>query len=137
MLCSIPKSQLKEAVKFHGHLGVFLVLGLKAGLYAKRILGNNNFEMHAHVETNPFPPLSCFVDGIQVSTGCTMGKRNIELKNGDSLSVKFTKGNKQLLLWVKPTLLEQFRRINSMSESKETALSLIDKPIEDLFNIKQ
>jgi formylmethanofuran dehydrogenase subunit E len=136
MLSSIPKRKLKEAVKFHGHLGVFLVLGLKAGLYANKILRKNNFEMHACVETKPFPPLSCFVDGIQVTTGCTMGKHNIELKKGDSLFVKFTKGNKQLLLWVKPVLLEQFRKINSMNENKEIAQTLIDKSIEDLFDIK-
>lgn len=135
MICSIPKRLLKEAVKFHGHLGVFLVLGLKAGLYANEILGENNVKMHACIETESFPPFSCFVDGVQVTTGCTMGKRNIELRNGASLSVRFTQGNRQLTLWIKPVLLEGFRRINSMNESKEVALGLIDKPIEDLFDI--
>jgi formylmethanofuran dehydrogenase subunit E len=137
MLCSIPKRLLKEAVKFHGHLGVCLVLGLKAGLYANEILGKNNFEMHARVETEPFPPRSCFVDGIQVSTGCTMGKRNIELRNGASLSVRFSRGNQQLTLWVKPVLLEELRSITSKNNSREVALSLIGKPIEDLFDIKR
>jgi len=131
----IPKSLLKEAVKFHGHLGVFLVLGLKAGLYVNKKLGKNNGEMHACIETELFPPLSCFVDGVQVVTGCTMGKRNIELKNGNSLSVKFVKGGRQLTLQVKPVLLNGFREISSMNESKEVALSLISKPIEDLFEI--
>jgi len=131
----IPKSLLKEAVKFHGHLGVFLVLGLKAGLYANKKLGKNNVEMHSFIETELFPPLSCFVDGVQVATRCTMGKRNIELRNGDSLSVKFVKGGRQLTLLVKPSLLEEFRKISSMDESEKVALSLIDKPIKDLFKI--
>jgi len=135
MLCSVPRRLLREAVKFHGHLGVFLVLGLKAGLYANEFLGEDNVEMRAWIETEPFPPLSCFVDGIQLTTGCTMGKRNIELRNGASLSVRFTQGNHQLTLWIKPVLLERFRRITSIDESKEVALGLIDKPIEDLFDI--
>ncbi len=135
MSYSIPKSLLKDAIKFHGHLGVFLVLGLKAGLYANNKLGKNNGEMHACIETEPFPPLSCFVDGVQVATGCTMGKRNIEVKSGDSLSVKFLKEECQLTLLVKPVLLNEFKKISSMNESKEIALSLISKPIEDLFEI--
>jgi len=135
MLCSVPKRLLEEAVKFHGHLGVYLVLGLKAGLYANKILGKNNFEMHTCVETEPFPPRSCFVDGIQMTTGCTMGKCNIELRNGNSLLVKFTHRDRQLILRVKPVLLEGLSRITSMNENKEIALSLIDKPIEDLFII--
>lgn len=28
-----------RAIEFHGHLGPYLVLGLKAGLYANQILG--------------------------------------------------------------------------------------------------
>jgi formylmethanofuran dehydrogenase subunit E len=135
--CSIPKRLLKEAVKFHGHLGVYLVLGLKAGLYANEVLGKNNFEMHACVDTEPFPPRSCFVDGIQVSTSCTMGKRNIELRNRPSLSVRFSRGERQLTLRAKPVLLEEFEGITSKDNSREVALSLIGKPIEDLFDISR
>ena len=134
-MCSVPKRLLKEAVKFHGHLGAFLVLGLKAGLYANKKLGKNNAEMHACIETEPSPPRSCFVDGVQVATGCTMGKRNIELRNGNQLSVKFVKGDRRLMLRVKPVLLEELRKISSMNESKEVALSLIVKPIEELFDV--
>ena len=135
MLCSVPKSILKEAVKFHGHLGVFLVLGLKACLYANKKLGKNDTEMHACIETEPSPPLSCFIDSVQVATGCTMGKHNIDFRNGTSLSVKFVKADHQLILRIKPILLEGFRRISSMDESEKVAWSLIDKPIEDLFEI--
>ena len=135
MLCSVPKKLLKDAVRFHGHLGVFLVLGLKAGLYANKKLGKDVIKMHACIETEPFPPLSCFADGVQVATGCTMGKGNIEIRNGDSLSVKFKKEERQLTLLVKPVLLNRFRKLSSMNEGEELALSLIGKSIEDLFEI--
>jgi formylmethanofuran dehydrogenase subunit E len=133
--CLIPKGLLKEAEKFHGHLGSFLVLGLKAGLFANEILGKNIFEMHACVETEPTPPRSCFMDGIQITTGCTMGKHNIELRDGDSLIVTFTQDDQQLTLYVKPDFLKEFSKIMSMEDSKKTALSLVDRPIEDLFDI--
>ncbi len=132
---SIPRKILNGAIKFHGHLGVFLVLGLKAGLYAKEKLENDSFKMYACIETKPFPPFSCFIDGVQVTTGCTMGKMNIELKNGNSILVRFTKGGSQLTLMVKPDLLEEITNISSINENRKLALSLIKKPIEDLFQI--
>ncbi len=135
MLCPIPRNLLREAEKFHGHIGVFLVLGFKAGLCANEILGKDIFEMHARIETESTPPRSCFVDGIQLTTGCTMGKRNIELREGDSLSVTFTKNHRQLTLRIKPDLLNDFSGITSMDESEKVALSLVDRPIEDLFDI--
>ena len=135
MLCPIPKNLLREAEKFHGHIGVFLVLGLKAGLCANEILGKDVFEIHARIETTSKPPRSCFLDGIQLTTGCTMGKGNIELRDGDSLSAAFTKNNRQLTLCIKPALLEEYSGITSMDKSEKAALKLVDRPIEDLFEI--
>ena len=134
MLCPVPKNLLREAEKFHGHLGAFLVLGLKAGLYSNEILGKDLFVTHARVETESTPPRSYFVDGIQLTTGCTMGKRNIELMEGDSLSVTFTKNNRQLTLRIKPALLKELTGIASMGEGERAALRLVDKPVEDLFD---
>jgi len=36
------------------------------------------------------PPDACVVDGIQVSTGCTLGKGNIEVEEGDGISALFS-----------------------------------------------
>lgn len=82
---------MKGAVKFHGHLGPFLVLGIRAGLLANSFLGKDCFKMKAIVTTDPHPPNSCFVDGIQFATGCTMGKRNIVLRKGKETSVLLRK----------------------------------------------
>ena len=135
MLCPIPKNLLEKAEKFHGHSGTFRVLGMKAGLYANEILGKDILKMHARIETATTPPRSCFVDGVQLTTGCTMGKRNIELVDGDSLSVTFTQAGKRLTLCVKPASLDKCSGIALMAESEKAALSLVDKPIEDLFEI--
>jgi formylmethanofuran dehydrogenase subunit E len=87
---SIPEQLVEEAVRFHGHLGVFLVLGIKAGMFANETLEQDYFKTSVIVKTQPFPPCSCFLDGIQVTTGCTMGKGNIHLKKGDLLKAEFT-----------------------------------------------
>ncbi|UCE10771.1 MAG: formylmethanofuran dehydrogenase subunit E family protein [Candidatus Thorarchaeota archaeon] len=133
----IPSKLLDEAISLHGHLGAFLLLGLKAGLYANKILGRNSFRMRAIVETEPFPPLSCFVDGVQVATGCTMGKRNIELRKGRSLSVTFTRNGERIRLCLKNGLLKSLREISSKEESENMAMTLADRPIQDLFIVEE
>jgi len=131
------KRLLKEGVRFHGHLGPFLILGLKAGLFANKILGKNCFEVYATVETEPSPPFSCVLDGIQVATGCTMGKRNIELKKGKPLSVTFTRERKRLKISLKEEVLNDLKNMNSKEESEEKAKGLINRSFHELFNIEE
>jgi formylmethanofuran dehydrogenase subunit E len=133
----VPEKLLDEAATFHGHLGAFLVLGLKASLYANKVLGKDRFRLRAIVETEPLPPLSCFVDGVQVATGCTMGKRNIELRRGKSLSVTFTKGGERVRLILKDELLESLRKVSSKEESEHIALTLVDRSIRELFVLEE
>lgn len=137
MSSSVPKRLLDEAVRFHGHLGAFLVLGLKAGLRANEVLGKDYFGTRAVVETELVPPGSCFVDGVQLATGCTMGKGNIELRKGDSLSVTFMKKGKGIRLWLRDDVLERLKRISSKERSREAALALVDQPIQDLFHAEE
>jgi len=65
---------LLKAIEFHGHLGPYLVLGLKAGLFANQIFGRKPMKTEAFIKTKTTPPQSCFADGVQFSTGCTLGK---------------------------------------------------------------
>jgi len=134
---SVPKRLMDAAIKFHGHLGPFLVLGLKAGLFANEALGKDCFKTRATVKTEIVPPCSCFVDGVQVATGCTMGKGNIELKKEDSLSVMFMKDCKKLELCLRNDVFESLKRILSEEESEKTALSLANKSAQELFDIRE
>jgi formylmethanofuran dehydrogenase subunit E len=127
---------LEMAVGFHGHLGAFLVLGLKAGLLANETLGKHHFETSVVVETQPFPPCSCFADGIQVTTGCTMGKGNIRLERGDQLIVIFTKGDHKLRLQLRAEVLKELKGISSKEESEQFALNLVKVPVRELFDIE-
>lgn len=69
----------EEAVKFHGHSCPGLAMGVRAGQIALerlRVTRAGDEELVAIVETD-----ACGVDGIQVITGCTLGKGNLFFKD--------------------------------------------------------
>jgi len=134
---SVPDELVKGVVEFHGHLGPFLVLGLKAGLLANSSFGKDCFRTKAIVMTDPSPPNSCFVDGVQFVTGCTMGKGNIELRKGKGVSVLFSKEGKRLRLRLKKEILDYVRDISSEEASKEASLNLLSRPASELFEIEK
>ena len=68
-----------------------MTVGLRMGLYALEDLDCKGwFDVSCRVALRWRPPDSCVIDGIQSSTGCTMGKRNIEVVEGDGVSATFT-----------------------------------------------
>jgi formylmethanofuran dehydrogenase subunit E len=134
---SVPYEIVKGVVEFHGHLGPFLVLGLKAGLLANSLFGKDCFKTKAIVMTEPSPPNSCFVDGVQFVTGCTMGKCNIELKKGRGVSVLFSKENKKLRLRLKKEVLNYIRSISSEKASEEASLCLLNRSTNELFEVER
>jgi len=73
---------LEMAIKFHGHKCPAMPLGLRAGLAAMKKLAIEkaacNKELYCLCETGFAHATMCFVDGVQVATGCTFGKSNIE-----------------------------------------------------------
>ena len=85
----------KKAIEFHGHGGPFMTIGLRMGILALELLDAKGwFSLDCVVYLNWSPPDSCVIDGIQSSTGCTMGKRNIKVVEESGVAAKFThKGN--------------------------------------------
>lgn len=70
---------LAYAAQFHGHLGPWAAAGTRLGMAAVREVGATGYFDVEVVCEGPFvkPPNSCFLDGLQVSTGATLGKRNL------------------------------------------------------------
>jgi formylmethanofuran dehydrogenase subunit E len=91
-----------DLAAFHGHLGPFIVLGYRMGRYAKEQFCNDPFEMRAEVYCSGKTPESCIVDGVQIGSGCTFGKRNIEIVESPEIRVIFSTGDKTLTLVPKP-----------------------------------
>jgi pyrimidine-specific ribonucleoside hydrolase len=59
--------------EMHGHLGIYAVVGAKMGLRARQYfhIGVDDISILSHAGSTP--PLSCMNDGLQVSTGGTIG----------------------------------------------------------------
>ena len=99
-----------KAVEFHGHGGPFMVVGLRMGLLALRVLDSPGwFGLSCRVRLRMCPLDSCVVDGLQSSTGCTMGKRNIVVEEGDGVSSEFKTGEKVLRVFLRPDVLSMMR----------------------------
>jgi pyrimidine-specific ribonucleoside hydrolase len=65
--------------EFHGHLGVFSIVGAKMGIKAREIFGTAPDELEVISYAGNHPPYSCLNDGIQVSTGATLGMGTITI----------------------------------------------------------
>lgn len=85
---------IEDLAAFHGHLGPYIVLGYRMGKYARETFCSDPFSMKAEVHCNGVPPQSCLIDGVQLGSGCTMGKRNLDLNISDSIKCSFTSNGK-------------------------------------------
>lgn len=65
--------------EFHGHLGVFSIVGAKMGIRARELFGVGPDQLEVISFAGTKPPYSCLNDGIQVSTGATLGMGTIHL----------------------------------------------------------
>lgn len=80
--------ELERLKEFHGHLGPFVVAGYVAGRFAlAHLSARRHFGMKVELRCPPQPPPSCLADGLQFSTGCTLGKRNIALEPSDGVCI--------------------------------------------------
>jgi formylmethanofuran dehydrogenase subunit E len=81
---------IESGVRLHGHLGPFLVAGIRMGLLALRELDSPGyFGLRAESRAGQVTPLSCLNDGIQIGSGCTAGKGNLMIVGEGEPSVRF------------------------------------------------
>ena len=133
-MTSHTEALLKEAAQFHGHLGPYLVLGLRMGMLAKTLLGGNPFNMKADIHAQKNPPQSCILDGVQITSGCTFGKRNIHLEEDSSLYGVFTKDSETVTIRVNPHIVNSLRNI-PRAELEVRAKALFEKRDDELFEV--
>ena len=120
--------------RFHGHVGPYVVLGYRMGRLAKMRLGVNAFGMSAEVYTNAEPPMSCLLDGVQLGSGCTMGKRNITLHSEGRVETLFTSNDgRGLRIKVTPRVLEMLVPALAHKALFELSEVLMGMPDEELF----
>lgn len=63
--------------EFHTHLGIYSIIGAKMGLRAREYFNVGLDELLVVSYAGSRPPISCLNDGLQVSTGATLGHGTI------------------------------------------------------------
>jgi formylmethanofuran dehydrogenase subunit E len=127
-------SMVECGIRLHGHSGPYLNLGIKMGLLALEILEvKGYFDLSTEVELEYHTPMSCLIDGLQVSTGCTLGKGNITIKNNPgNITALFKTDQKTLQVNLKPeiTSLIDFQK-ESCEVLGQLILKMSDKQLFD------
>ncbi len=127
MITLIDDKILEKAVKFHGHLGPFLVLGLKMSLRAKELLGDTLKK--CEVETVDRKPYLCTVDGIKT----VMESSVVIVKEGNGLAAKFIGvDGKELKMSVKRALVDKYAT-GPWEKCEEYAYEVIRSDDKQLF----
>jgi formylmethanofuran dehydrogenase subunit E len=131
-----------NAQKLHGHLGPFLVIGVRMGMIARKALSvatDQCTSLRANVKVPLFPPFSCLLDGIQVSTSCTVGNQRLTMENSEEICVSFAKQNAgtAVKITLKPKIAEEPRKkISECALTEKFALELAHMPENQLFNVE-
>ncbi len=118
---------IEDLAAFHGHLGPYIVLGYRIGRYARKMFCSDPFQMKADVFCQDRPPQSCLADGIQIGSGCTLGKRNIRIVPSDEIRCLFAAGDREMIVVPRP--------ITFPSESGIDHGLLIEKLAEEMYRM--
>ena len=114
------RKEIDEAARLHGHMGPFLVIGVRMGILARRILEHGENEDAKFQVTMKVPqttPFTCTIDGIQSTTHCTVGNQKLEIEKSDMEILgdfKVANSKERLRIHVRPEIIEdlmaQFRK---------------------------
>jgi len=89
------------AVWFHGHHQPYIALGIRMGEKAMEMHEAKRHEMSIVSETGFKPTYSCMTDGLQLSTGSTIGNGRLRVLESAKLAATFSKGDRHLRIEVR------------------------------------
>jgi formylmethanofuran dehydrogenase subunit E len=131
---------IENAVKLHGHLGPFLVIGVRMGDIARKRLdfeNKNSCKLQASIATPLFTPFSCVIDGIQASTGCTVGNQKLRIEKSTkkiTATFKLQSSDKTMKISVNTkvakTLIEE---MSKGASAEQLAAEIAEMQEEQLF----
>jgi pyrimidine-specific ribonucleoside hydrolase len=99
------------ANELHGHLGIYAIVGVKMGIRAREYFNIGVDDIVVTSYAGAQPPVSCMNDGIQVSTGATIGHGLISVADSTVRpEADFLFKNKTLRMKLKPSYAQQIRR---------------------------
>jgi len=130
---------LQRIGEFHGHLGPYAVLGYRMGLVANREFGDSAFKKVARVFSGSSTPMSCMIDGIQLSSGCTLGKGNIIVEESGEPRVIFSdkEGSKSIEISLKDEVFQMLKeKMTSWENGEELAERVFLMPEDEFLLIR-
>lgn len=96
--------------ELHRHLGIYSLIGAKMGTRAREILEAPFDTLQVISLAGNSPPLSCMNDGLQVSTGASLGRGTIKISDRSSQPAAIFINKKQkLTLRIKNEILNRIR----------------------------
>jgi formylmethanofuran dehydrogenase subunit E len=136
------QTAIKRAEDMHGHLGPFLVIGVRMGKAAMRSLNltaEESGRLQVVVKVPLRTPFSCVLDGIQTTTKCTVGNQKLKMRNqekgiGAEFSVQGS--GKTVRVQVNPETIESM--MTKMAEGtvpEEAAREIEEAPESQLFTV--
>lgn len=136
---------IESAVKFHGHLGPFLVIGVRMALIGMRELEAKKGapKLRVVVMVKPSVPFSCVIDGIQAATSCTIGNRKLRLRNSPKkVAAKFQiLDGDMITITLNSTKQEELKELLSRNasfrEMEKIALNIASMSERELFKVKK
>jgi len=138
------KLLIEDAERFHGHLGPFLVIGVRMGRLAEKILfaeGKKNIKLQVYAKLPLLTPFSCILDGIQTTTKCTVGNQKLKVENSQkeiTAHFELQKPNKSLKVTVNPKMIEELiNKISKGISNEELAWETVHMPENRLFIIER
>jgi formylmethanofuran dehydrogenase subunit E len=133
-------SLIEKAAGFHGHLGPFLVIGVRIGSLAEKILNVNAGESSKLRVTARLPlltPFSCIIDGIQATTQCTVGNQKLRIENSQAKIMVYSERqnlDKALRIHVNPKIIKELKdRYSEGASNEELAQEIASMPESQLF----
>jgi len=136
---------LQDATDLHGHFGPFLALGVRIGLVGLRELRvkQGDTRLHTTVMLEYVAPISCVLDGIQVSTKCTVGNTRLTWKESSEISVTFqlSSSRRKVEIRVNPAIIRELQRKLAKplpdEEIRQIGLDIASLPDAELFLCKR
>ena len=125
------RAMIDRGTSLHGHVGPYLVAGIRMGLLALRELQSPGyFGLRAESHAGRTTPLSCLNDGVQIGAGCTAGKGNLLIVGESHPRVRFTTDDGQeITIELRHEIVESFAGSEIIAKAHEVETI----PEEELF----
>jgi len=125
------RAMIERGTLLHGHLGPYLVAGIRMGLLALRELNSSGyFGLRAESEAGRTTPLSCLNDGVQIGSGCTAGKGNLRIVGGGKPRVRFvSEDGGEVTIELRSEVVASLAGADLRATSRE----IERRPLEELF----